>query len=230
MSFAAYRLNNQSQTLSEQLAGYAGEDWQQAINHSFTEQLGDDTLADDVYARYLVQDYAFIETLANMIARAIADAPVMPQKTALAGFLAALTSDENTYFLRSFEALGVAEGEYLHPPLTDTAKGIIKELNDASVAGYPHAITVMCCAEWCYLSWAKQQARKTTPKRFYLSEWIDLHVLPEFETFVNWLCSEVDKLSTLNDEDLETLAGRFVRVSRLEHEFFTEALAPKSAS
>lgn len=224
MSFATYRRQNTGLSLTEQLAGYAGDDWLKAINHPFTEQLGDDSIADSTYARYLVQDYAFIETLVNLVARAIADAPSMPQKTVLSGFLAALTSDENTYFLRSFEALGITEGDYLNPPLSPVAEEIIKELNQASSQGYAHAITVMCCAEWCYLSWAQKQADKR-PQRFYLSEWIDLHVIPEFEAFVNWLRDEVNSLVDLEDEQLERLAQRFVRVSQLEHEFFSEACA-----
>lgn len=224
MSFAKYRTDNQSLSLSEQLAGFAGEDWQQAINHPFTEQLGDDTLAADVYAHYLVQDYAFIETLVNLVARAVTDAPMMPQKTVLSGFLAALTSDENTYFLRSFEALGLSESEYLNPQLTPVAQQIITELKSASEQGYAHALIVLCCAEWCYLSWAQKQGSKK-PERFYLSEWIDLHIIPEFESFVNWLRSEVDQLAQLDDESLEQLARRFVRVAHLEHEFFSEALS-----
>lgn len=222
MSFADFRQQNPGLSLSEQMAGYAGDHWQQAINHPFTEQLGDDILADDVYGRYLVQDYAFIETLVNLIARAIADASVMPQKTALAGFLAALTSDENTYFLRSFEALGIAEKDYLNPPLSPVAEQIIAELKDASAQGYEHALTVLCCAEWCYLSWAQKQAHKKS-SRFYFSEWIELHAIPEFETFVNWLRSEVDALAERDDAELERLADRFAKVSTLEHQFFSEA-------
>lgn len=223
MSFAIYRREHSELSLTEQLAGYAGDDWAKAINHPFTQQLGDDSIADSAYARYLIQDYAFIETLVNLVARAIADAPTMPQKTVLSAFLAALTSDENTYFLRSFEALGIKEAEYLNPPLSPVAEQIIRQLKDASSQGYAHAITVMCCAEWCYLSWAQKEAGKN-PKRFYLREWIDLHVIPEFETFVNWLKNEVDKLTSLDDQELELLAHRFVKVSQLEHEFFSEAL------
>lgn len=223
MSFVTYRRQHSQQSLTEQLAGYAGDDWLKATNHPFTEQLGNDQIADSAYTRYLIQDYAFIETLVNLVARAIADAPTMPQKTVLSGFLAALTSDENTYFLRSFEALGIKEEEYLNTPLSPVAGEIIKQLNDASSHGYAHAVTVLCCAEWCYLSWAQKEAGKS-PSRFYLGEWIDLHILPEFETFVNWLRSEVDKLSALDDAQLEHLAERFVLISQLEHQFFSEAL------
>lgn len=223
MSFVTYRRGHPEQSLTEQFSGYAADDWLKAINHPFTQQLGNDSITDSEYSRYLIQDYAFIETLVNLVARAIADAPGMPQKTVLSGFLAALTSDENTYFLRSFEALGIKEEEYLNPPLSPVAEKIINELNNASSQGYAHAITVMCCAEWCYLSWAQKQASKD-PQRFYLSEWIDLHVIPEFETFVNWLRSEVDNLGLLDDTQLELLAERFVKVSQLEHQFFSEAL------
>lgn len=37
--------------------------WDTAVSHRFTVELGEDVLPDEVYRRYLVQDYAFIETL-----------------------------------------------------------------------------------------------------------------------------------------------------------------------
>lgn len=223
MSFTEFASQQaDTQRFSELLADYAGDHWQRAINHRFTEELGDDKLSAEVYGHYLVQDYAFIETLVNLVARAIAAAPAMPQKAVLAGFLAALTSDENTYFLRSFEALGLTEAEYLNPPLNPASQGIIDELNDAALTGYEDAITVLCCAEWCYLSWARAQAHKN-PSRFYLSEWIELHVLPEFESFVNWLREEVDRFADADAATQARIAERFLLISRLEHEFFDEA-------
>ncbi len=229
MTFSDYRQQNPGQPLSEQLCGYAGKDWQLAINHPFTEALGDDRLDDETYARYLIQDYAFIDTLVNLVARTIANAPSMPPKTVLAGFLAALTSDENTYFLRSFEALGLSEEQYLNPELHPVSQGIIDTMK-ASEQCYEHAIICLCVAEWSYLSWSKTQAEKPRGSRFYLQEWIDIHVLPEFEQFVAWLRGQVDSFADRDSKTLEQLAELFCRMVRLEHQFFSASLDPTSIS
>ncbi len=229
MTFADYRQQYPQQPLSEQLRGYAGADWNRAVNHAFTEALGDDRLADEVYTRYLVQDYAFIDTLVNLVARTLANAPAMPPKTVLAGFLAALTSDENTYFLRSFEALGLSEADYLNPELHPVSRAIIDTMQ-ASEVSYERAIICLCVAEWCYLSWSQQQAKKPRGSRFYLQEWIDLHVLPEFEQFVAWLRGQVDSFANHDDATLEQLAELFRCMCVLEHQFFSASLDPASVT
>ena len=229
MSFSNYQKQHGGLPLSEQLRGYAGSDWLQAVTHPFTEALGDDRLGDESYAGYLVQDYAFIDTLVNLVARTIANAPSMPPKTMLAGFLAALTSDENTYFLRSFEALGLSEEQYLNPELHPVSQAIIDTLK-ASEQRYEHAIICLCVAEWSYLSWSKTQAQKPRGSRFYLQEWIDIHVLPEFEQFVAWLRAQVDSFANRDSETLEQLADQFCRMAKLEHQFFSASLDPTSIS
>ena len=229
MTFADYRQQHPQLPLSEQLRGYAEADWDRAVNHAFTEALGNDRLTDEVYARYLVQDYAFIDTLVNLVARTIANAPAMPPKTVLAGFLAALTSDENTYFLRSFEALGLGESNYLNPPLHPVSQAIIDTMK-AAEARYEDAIICLCVAEWSYLSWSKLQAEKPRGSRFYLQEWIDIHVLPEFEQFVAWLRTQVDSFADRDDATLEQLAALFQRMCVLEHLFFSASLDPTSVT
>ncbi len=229
MTFADYRQQHPQQPLSEQLRGYAEADWNRAVNHAFTEALGDDRLADEVYTRYLVQDYAFIDTLVNLVARTLANAPAMPPKTVLAGFLAALTSDENTYFLRSFEALGLSEADYLNPELHPVSRAIIDTMK-ASEVSYERAIICLCVAEWCYLSWSQQQAKKPRGSRFYLQEWIDIHVLPEFEQFVAWLRGQVDSFADRDDASLEQLAELFRQMCVLEHLFFSASLDPAAVT
>lgn len=229
MNFTRYRQQHPQQPLSEQLRGYARSDWERIVHHPFTIALGDDRLADEVYARYLVQDYAFIETLVNLVARTLANAPTMPPKTVLAGFLAALTSDENTYFLRSFEALGLSEADYLNPPLHPVSQAIINTMK-ASENRYEDAIICLCVAEWSYLSWSRQQADKPRGSRFYLQEWIDIHVLPEFEAFVGWLRAQVDSFADRDEVTLERLAERFRCMCVLEHQFFSASLDPSSVT
>lgn len=227
MSFFDHRQQHPKLPLSEQLRSYVEADWSRAVNHPFTEALGDDQLPDEVYARYLVQDYAFIDTLVNLVAHTIANAPAMPSKTVLARFLAALTSDENTYFLRSFEALGLSEADYLAPELHPVSQAIINTLK-ASEDSYEAAIICLCVAEWSYLSWSQQQAEKPRGSRFYLQEWVDIHVLPEFEQFVAWLRNQVDSFADRDAATLERLADLFRCMTVLEHQFFSASLDPAS--
>lgn len=209
-----------TQPYSEQLRAAAEPWWSGAVEHRFTVELGDDALSDAVYIRYLLQDYAFIGTLADHVARTIAAAPDMAAKGVLSAFLAALTSAENDYFERSFAALEVSQEEYRAPRLNPVAQSLAREMLDAQACGYADMIVVLACAEWIYLSWAKRETLKVPPIRFWLREWIDIHALPEFEAFVDWLRNQLDAFGALDDRERARLEDRFRRMAWLEQAFF----------
>lgn len=208
---------------SEVLRQEAEPFWTQAAGHRFTQELIDDSLPDHVYARYLVQDYVFLDTLARVLGLAIAQAPDMPPKTKLAAFLAAVTSEENDYFLRAFEALGVAQADWSAATPNAATRRIGEVMLGAAREGYAEALAVLLPAEWIYLTWASG-AGETRPKRFYLAEWIHIHAIPEFEAFVAWLREEMDRVGpTLSPERRARVAALFREIAELEVAFFDAA-------
>ena len=222
--FAAWRGAREDARFSDWLAARAEPYWSRAVEHRFTRQLAADALPDAVYRRYLIQDYAFVDVLVRIVAYAIAKAPDMPPKSRLAAFLASVTSEENDYFLRSFEALGVEVEVWRNAPLGPTASAFREVmLGAAEDGGYEEVLAVFLPAEWCYLSWAKTVAGQA-PERFYLKEWIELHDNPDFEAFVAWLRDEMDRRGPgLPTERQERLAGLFRSMMALEVAFFDEA-------
>lgn len=195
--------------------------WEAAAAHAFTVELGDGTLPDDAMRRYLVQDYQFIGTLVSMAGYGVAKAPTMDAKALLSGFLAVVTSAENTYFQRCFDALGVPETDRTAPPLHPVAADFIAAMDEAGRdGGYADVIATLLPAEWIYQDWAKRQASKAPP-RFIHREWIDLHAGPGFEAFVMGLKAELDALGpTLTAAERTRVAGRFRRMVDLELAFF----------
>jgi thiaminase/transcriptional activator TenA len=228
-TFGAFTQANPQARFSDWLRARAEPAWGRAVGHRFTRELAADTLPDGVYARYLVQDYVFIDTLARLLGHAVARAPEMAAMSRLAGFLAGLTSEENDYFLRSFEALGVAEATWsaAEPDPVIARFGEVMLGAAPSYAkpggGYPEILAVLLPAEWIYLSWAMAH-KDAAPERFYLAEWIALHTLPEFEAFVNWLRDETDRHGPkLAPERQERLAVLFNEIAELEVAFFDGA-------
>ncbi|MCG8359694.1 MAG: TenA family protein [Kiloniellales bacterium] len=198
--------------------------WSQAAGHRFTRELADDSLPDAVYRRYLIQDYIFLDVLVRIVGYAIASAPSLTSRVKLSAFLAAVTGEENTYFLRSFEALGVTEDDLGATPPNEATEAFQElMLGAAQSGGYLEILSVFLPAEWIYLEWAKR-ASAQSPQRFYLREWIELHSLPEFEAFVVWLRGELDReAGALPLERQESLAGLFRRIVELEAAFFEAA-------
>ena len=198
--------------------------WSAAAGHRFTRELADDSLPDDVYRRYLIQDYLFLDLLVRVVGQAIAKAPSLEARITLSRFLAAVTGEENTYFLRSFEALGIDEAVLQETaPTAPTAAFQEIMLCAAEDGDYAEVLSVLLPVEWVYLTWAEAVAGQK-PARFYLREWIELHSVPAFADFVGWLRSEMDREgAALPPERQEQLAVNFRRIAEQEAAFFDAA-------
>ena len=201
----------------------AGADWTAATRHKFTRQLGAGELDDDTFRRYLVQDYAFVGDLVGLFGHAVGEAPTMAAKSRLVGFLGALTDEENDYFERSFDALGVAEKRYADPETTEVTRALLDLLGRAArEGGYGETLAVLTPTEWVYLEWAT--AVDDDHDRFYLAEWVDLHSNPDFEAFVGWLRAELDREGvTAAPRRRRRLDRLFARTVELEAAFFEAA-------
>jgi thiaminase/transcriptional activator TenA len=207
-TFEAYAADRPDARFTDWLRERSEPDWTGATEHRFVRELDEGTLDDAVFGRYLVQDYVFVGALVGAFGHAVGDAPTMEAKARLSGFLGTLTDEEDDYFERSFDALGVPEADRTDPERAGVTEAFEDLLVRASFeGGYEEALAVLVPAEWIYLTWASNASN--TPDEFYLREWIELHDAPEFESFVGWLRGELDEYGP----DLD--ARRRCRVERL---------------
>jgi len=137
-----------------------------------------------------------------------------------------VTADENDFFLRSFRELEVPEPVWKTPALGPVTRDFIGVLQSAGRGGsYAQVLSVLCAAEWSYLTWAKACPAER-PRQFWLSEWIELHAIPPFEAFVTWLREETDRIgASADDETRRVMAGNFRRMMELEEAFFDAAFS-----
>lgn len=220
---------NPSQGFAEQLGQSCIEDWNACVQHRFVHEIFDGTLSDSVLRHYLVQDYQFINRFVALLGAAIASADVFAPRVVLSQFAGMVTSDENTYFLRSFDMLGVPEDQRLTPELTAPTKAFQQLMHEAAQSlNYANCMAVLAVAEGIYLDWADQPAKKHLPMpgRFEHSEWIVLHANDFFRGFVAWLRSELDRIGpTLSDTARAEAASYFQRAVKLERQFFDHVYA-----
>lgn len=228
-SFDAYAETVEDARFTDWLRERSEPEWSAATTHRFTRDLGADELDDAAFGRYLVQDYAFLGSLVGLVGHAVGDAPTMASKRRLSTFLGTLTDEEDDYFERSFEALGVPRETYEDPTRTPTTLAFEDLIARAArEGGYAERLAVLLSAEWVYEKWAATVADES-PARPYLDEWIRLHANEEFRAFVKWLREELDRegaaASPRRRRRLERLFGRTVS---LEVEFFESAYADSS--
>lgn len=214
---------------AEQLRQSCIDDWNACVHHRFVHELFDGRISDEVLRHYLVQDYQFINRFVALLGAAIASADVFAPRVTLSQFAAMITSDENTYFLRSFDVLGVPTEQRLQPTLTAPTQAFQQLMHEAAQSlNYANCIAVLAVAEGLYLDWADQPAKKhlPLPVRFEHAEWITLHANDFFRGFVGWLRSELDRVeATLSPAQKTEATQYFQRAVQLERQFFDHVYA-----
>lgn len=218
---------NPATTFTEWLREQNQENWDAAINHRFIDELFAGSVATDVLQHYLVQDYQFIDRFVALLGAAIASADRFESRVRLARFTAMITSDENTYFLRAFDELGLPAKHRNAPQLTPQTKAFQDLMTEAAQSqSYPLCLSVLTVAEWLYLSWADRPDAQLPP-RFIHAEWITLHNNPAFADFIDWLRSELDRTgAALDAEGQARSADMFGRAVKLERDFFDHVYSP----
>ena len=217
-------------TISETLKLQNEVNWQAATEHEFCRDLANGSLPSATMANYLIQDYSFIDGFVRLAACAIANAPSLADSAPLSQFLALITSTENTYFLRSFEALNVSDSQWQSAELWSETKDFQALMREAAASGsYVSMIAVLVVAEWTYLSWATPYYPPEEDLPFYFAEWITLHAGEGFEAVVSYLRSQLDiAWEDANKMEQQTAANLFAEAVRLERAFFDRSYASHS--
>ena len=206
---------------SERLRKETSENWQAAINHRFVDEIFRGAVPQDVMRRYLIQDYQFVDRFVALLGMAIATADRFDSRIRFAQFVAMITSDENTYFQRAFDALDVPASERENPDITEPTAGFQQLMTQAAASGnYAACLAVLCVAEGLYLEWADRPGAKL-PQDFVHAEWITLHNNDGFRSFVTWLRAELDRAGLAASETNRVQAAEFFhRAVTLERQFF----------
>lgn len=212
--------DSQSLRFTEQLRQANQSTWQQAVEHRFVQQLFTGSVPEPVMTQYLVQDHRFLDSFLTLLGGAIATADTFEARLRFGRFAGMVSSDENTYFLRAFEALGVSEAQRAQTPDAPSTLGFSAIMREAAATrDYAAILAVLNVAEWLYQDWAIR-APKPLPDNFIYAEWVILHDNPFFNDFVAFLRSELDRIGPQHPAMAHDF---FQRALALELAFFDEA-------
>lgn len=204
-------------TFTEKLRRQNQTAWDRAVSHRFVTELVDGTIDDSVMAGYLVQDYRFLDSFLVLLGAAVTAADDLAPRLRLSRFIGDIAGEENTYFLRAFEALGVSEEQRVRIPDTAPTTAFTALFREAAeTRDYAAILAVLVVAEWLYLDWARA-APKPLPESFVHAEWITLHDSPEFSALVAFLRAELDRVGPARRE---SVGGLFARAVGIELAFF----------
>jgi thiaminase/transcriptional activator TenA len=199
--------------------------WSQAVGHRFVKELFAGAVPDAVMARYLIQDHRFLDSFLTLLGAALATADTFESRLRFGRFIGTVSSEENTYFLRAFKALGVTEDRRAADPDTPASTGFKAIMREAAeTRSYAAILSVLVVTEWLYLDWASR-APKPSPDNFVHAEWITLHDNPNFRVFVDFLRAELDRVGPLQ---ADLCRDFFRRTVTLELSFFEAAYGDRA--
>lgn len=206
-----------TERFTDLLRSQSEPNWTTAVEHRFVTELIEGRVADSVMTRYLVQDHRFLDSFLVLLGAAIATADTFEARLRLGRFAGMISGEENTYFLRAFEALGVSSEQREQPQDTLPTAGFKAIMREAAASrSYAAALAVLNVAEWLYLDWATK-APQPLPDNFVHAEWITLHDNPAFRDFVAFLRAELDRVGP---RQAAVTTDFFLRSVELERAFF----------
>ncbi|WP_026480970.1 TenA family protein [Ahrensia sp. 13_GOM-1096m] len=194
--------------------------WTMAVQHRFVSELFAGTISNKVMTSYLVQDHRFLDSFLTLLGAAIASADTFEARLRFGRFAGMVAGEENTYFLRAFEALSVTDEDRAATPDGEPTKGFQSIMREAAATrSYAAVLSVLNVVEGLYYDWASR-APKALPENFVHAEWITLHDNPEFQAFVAFLRAELDRIGPAAPEISRDF---FLRTVSLELDFFNAA-------
>ncbi len=205
-------------------------EWTQMMGHPFIRQIADGSLPGAVFARYLSNEYSFVDTSATVLGYAIARAPSMAEKARLAEALRGLTTVQREFFQRALPNVGSAE-ELQQARGFDPAVLALREfaLRVAAHGGYEETLVGMLAAEWMYMSWCLEAIQQKPATPIY-REWIQLHTEPPFTDHVEWMRGQLDALGpSLIRHRQQEVVYIFARMLELEVDFHHAPYRPPKA-
>eukprot|EP00933_Yihiella_yeosuensis_P034772 TRINITY_DN28245_c0_g1_i1.p1 TRINITY_DN28245_c0_g1~~TRINITY_DN28245_c0_g1_i1.p1 ORF type:complete len:220 (+),score=36.20 TRINITY_DN28245_c0_g1_i1:56-715(+) len=214
-----------AKSFTEKLRDQAGEQWMKVVHHKFTTELAAGTINRNVLKKYLIQDHRFLDSFVVLLASMIANCRTLEDRIPGCQFIALITDKENTYFERSFEAMGCTEEERQSIPNAQCTQGFIDLMHDAAKSGnLGEILAVLVVCEWSYMTWGELVLESTVREDFACYEWVDLHSGKFFAGVVKYLRSLLDKEESFLDEaGKEAVKQRFMKAIELEEAFFENA-------
>ncbi len=207
---------------SDELYAAARPIWEAQVRHPFVAGIGDGSLDEDVFKRWVLQDYRYLKEFARVFAWAVAKAERLESMGWYAAVLN-LTLNTEMELHRSYAARfdlepADLEAAEMWPTTRAYTDFLVRTAADGDMADLVAAL--LPCA-WGYVHVAQQLAKGAPPRDQRYADWIAQYSSDEFAEAAEWLKVEMNHLAaSASPEKRERLTDLFVVSSRYEWQFW----------
>ena len=212
-------------TFTEQLADEAVEYWDQIADHPMVRQLGEGTLDEAPFRRWVRQDYVYLIDYGRVFALGAATAPDLARLGRFAELLDATINTEMDLH-RSYAAeFGISESELAATEPNPTTQGYTDFLvRTASHGTFGETVAALLPCMWGFNATAERLAERGRPDHDGYAQWIDMYAGEEFSELADW-CRELldDVAAEVGSPRRERFRELFRTSARYEYRFWDAA-------
>lgn len=216
--------------LTDELYAAAEPLWRAQLDHPFVKGLGDGTLEEERFKRWVLQDYLYLKDFARIFAWAVAKADRLDSMSWYAKVLD-LTLNTEMQLHRDYAArFGITpeqlESQVMWPTTRAYTDFLLRTAADGDMQDLLAAL--LPCA-WGYVYIARRLAEGDLPADQRYAEWIEQYASDDFHQAMVWLRDELDRLGAhAGPEKKARLTGLFVLSSQYEERFWEMCWAGES--
>lgn len=207
---------------TDELYEAAREVWEAQLEHPFVRGLGDGTLAEERFERWVLQDYRYLKEFARVFAWAAARAEGLESMSWYAAVLDLTLNTEMELHRQYAARFGLTPADLEAAPMWPTTRAytdfLVRTAADGDMLDLLAAL--LPCA-WGYCWIGQELARGERPSDQRYADWIEQYASDEFAQATDWLRGELDRLAEhAGPGKRDRLEEIFVLSSRYEWMFW----------
>ena len=196
--------------------------WAAQMEHPFVKGLGDGTLDEEIFKRWVLQDYRYLEEYARVFAWAAAKADELRSMAWYADVLDLTLNTEMELHRQYAERFGLSLEDLESEPMWPTTRAytdfLVRTAADGDMADL---LAALLPCTWGYVDLAQRLAERNPPEDQRYADWIAQYASREFAEARDWLRDELDRVAgDPREAKRERLKEIFVTSSRYEWQFW----------
>ena len=188
--------------LTDDLYGAAEPLWADQLQHPFVKGLGDGTLEEQRFKRWVLQDYRYLMEFARVFAWAAAKADRLESMSWYAGVLDLTLNNEMELHRQYAARFNLTSADLEAEPMWPTTRAytdfLIRTAADGDMMDLLAALLPCVCG---YVYLARKLAESDPPDDQRYSDWVSQYASEDFARVLDWLRKELDRLARGISED-----------------------------
>jgi thiaminase (transcriptional activator TenA) len=209
-------------TFTDELQAEAAPIWEAQLEHPFVRGLGEGTLAEERFRRWVLQDYLYLKEFARIFAWAVAKASRLDSMSWYASVLDLTLNTEMELHRRYASRFGISAERLESEPMWPTTRAytdfLVRTAADGDMSELLAAL-LPCAWGYCYIG--QELAGREPPEDPRYADWIGQYASEEFAAASDWLRGELDReAADAGPAKRRRLTELFVLSSRYEWMFW----------